>query len=109
MAKSKPGSVGGGGGGIEETFVEEGKAVIVTDKFAKFHETEIPGRDGTGPYLVLDNGVVLPDGSLAPVGATFCAGTEKVCALSLEQWQAAKLVRLRDATKEFKGDIVEKG
>jgi hypothetical protein len=96
---------GGGGGGIEEAFVEDGKAVVVRDLFA---ENPIPGRDGTGPYVVLDNGVILPDGSPAPIGATFDAGAEQVSTLSLEQWQAAGLEQLRVASKEFKGAIVAK-
>ena len=92
-----------------ESFVEVGKAVVVTDKFAKFYDNPVSGRDGTGPYVVLDNGVILPDGSLAPIGATFCAGTEGVNSLSLETWQKSGLVQLRQPTKEFKEAIVEKG
>jgi hypothetical protein len=104
MAK-KAGATGGGGGGIEAPYVEVGKAVVVIDKFA---ENPVPGRDGTGPYVVLDNGVILADGSPAPIGATFDAGAEQVSTLSLEQWQAAGLVQLRVASKEFKGAIVAK-
>lgn len=101
-------TTGGGGTGIEESFVEEGKAVVVT---ASAFDTEaVAGRDGSGPYTVIDNGVILPDGSAAPIGATFCAATEKVNTHVLEQWFALHLVVRSDRiTKEYKAETIQKG
>lgn len=105
MAKAKN-TTGGGAGGIEESFVEEGKAVVVTA--SSFDTTAVEGRDGSGPFVVLDNGVILPDGSQPPVGATFNPGHEKVATIALERWMAEGLVIRAEFTKQFKGEMATK-
>ena len=105
MAKAKL-TTGGGAGGIEESFVEEGKAVVVTA--SAFDTTAVEGRDGSGPFVVLENGVILPDGSSAPVGATFNPGHEKCATIALERWMAEGLVCRVEFTKQFKGEVIEK-
>ena len=98
-------------------FVEDGKAVIETGEQAKrkaFDRTK-PGRDGSGPYTTTADGVVLPDGSYVPAGATFDAGVEGLNSAALEGWQRSGLVVFtprkvaKETTKEFKGDLTEKG
>lgn len=96
--------------------IVDGKAVIVTGEqaaLAAFDRTK-PGRAGDGPYLTTADGVILPDGSYVPAGATFDAGAERVSTASLEAWQISGLVVANPnwpvvVNKPFAGDIVEKG
>ncbi len=100
-----------------DSFTEDGKAVIETGEQAKrkaFDRTK-PGRDGSGPYTTTADGVILPDGSYVPAGATFDAGVEGMNSAALEGWQRSGLVvftpraPVKEDTKEFKGDLTEKG
>ena len=98
-----------------EAVVEDGKAAIVVgyvegqDFRPMFDRNPVKGRDGSGPYRVVANGVLLPDGAYAPVGGTFDPVAEKCSPIAVDDWLRRGMIVPNKQTKEFKGELITKG